>query len=167
MRQEHKFCADVYHLLYGHIDHSRPLYFCLDSAAAKVGVRQKILPDCGIPDFYFYLTGGKKAVTLEAKIVENGKVKFCGDSEPRYWHASGDGANKPVLWIGTDLLFKTSFFWTHVPFDAMLSKLVDRGKTENGRRKTLTVSLPKDVVTFATLSELVAHVLCWLRSNGY
>ena len=167
MRQEHKFCADVYHLLYGRIDHSRPLYFCLDSSAAKVGVKQKILSDCAVPDFYFYLVGGKNAVTLEAKIVENGKVKFCGDSEPRHWHTNGHGAYKPVLWIGTDLMFKTYFFWTHVTFAAKLSPLVGRGKTKSGKNKTLGAPVPENIVTFATLPELVVHTLCWLRSNGY
>jgi hypothetical protein len=167
VRQEHKFCADVYHLLYGYIDHSRPPYFCLDSSAAKVGVKEKKLSDCGVPDFYFYLAGGTKAVTIEAKIVEKGKVKFCGDSEPRHWHTNGHGAYKPVLWIGSDLLFKTYFFWTHETFAAALSPLVGRGKTKNGKNRTLVASLPVRTLTFPTLQELVTHTLCWLKSNGY
>lgn len=53
MRQEHLFCAEVFHRLYELIDHSKRKLFCLDGSAAKRAALNREIECETIPDFCF------------------------------------------------------------------------------------------------------------------
>jgi len=165
MRQEHLVAAKVFHFLFDHIDHDRLVVFCPDGEAAKRGVREGILEDPSVPDLYFFLIGGTQPLSVEVKVVEKNRVKFCGDIEPRAWHADGPGRHKPLLWLGADETQTTFFLWGHSDFEAGLSGLVGRGRTSGGHKKTLTLDLPATRQSFEQPAELAAALLAWARKQ--
>jgi len=166
MRQEHLVAAKVFHFLFDHIDHDRLVVFCPDGEAAKRGVREGILEDQSVPDLWFYFLGGTRPLAVEVKIVEKDKLKFCGDGEPRAWHADGQGKHKPLWWLGADETQTTFFLWEHADFEEDLSGLVGCGRTSGGRKKTLTLKLPAARQTFEQPAELAAALLAWARKQS-
>ena len=165
MRQEHLVAAKVFHFLFDHIDHDRLVVFCPDGEAAKRGAREGILDDPSVPDLSFFFLGGTRPLTVEVKIVEKDSVKFCGDSEPRSWHANGLGKHKPLLWLGADEGQTTFFLWDHTDFEVELSRLVGCGRTSGGSKKTLTLKLPAARQTFEQPAELADALLAWVRKQ--
>ena len=53
MRQEHLFCAEVYHRLHNRIDHTKRNLFCLDGGAAKQAALKGEIECQTMPDFCF------------------------------------------------------------------------------------------------------------------
>lgn len=143
MRQEIKFCADVYRLLFEHIDPSQPCYLCLDGAATVNGFRKGHLKDRSMPDFFWYFKGSQKQFSMEAKIVHNGKISFCGDGQPQLWSAGANYAYTPHLWLGVSETSPLTYFvWEHEDFAKSLCALIGKGRTKSGKKKTLCVDIP-------------------------
>jgi hypothetical protein len=168
MRQEIKFCADIYRLLFDKIDTDRECYICLDGAATEKGVRERLLLDVSMPDFYWYFRRAQTAFRMEAKVVRNGKVSFCGDGQARMWCSDAKSVYKPVLWLGLNesspLLY---YVWEHAGFDQMLVTLVGRGRTKSGKKKQLKLNMPAAARTFTKLSQVVRHVMSYAKQHGY
>lgn len=167
MSQEHLFCAEIYHLLYGHIDHSRPIRFCLDGSAAARFHKKGVLADSCLPDFCFFFVGGRKEFRVEAKIVKDGEVTFYGPGQPSSWHRSGGGRLKPVLWIGTDADMAHFFLWEHAAFDGALAPVGGEGLTSNKTKRAMTRELPDGALQVASIASLVGQVLVYARGHGY
>jgi hypothetical protein len=97
---------------------------------------------------------------MEAKVVEDGRVKFCGDGQPTAWGSQGFSQHKPVLWIATDDDMTRFFFWQHTAFVPLL----DRGPNAKGH---LRIPAKDQVLTFDSLDALVNEILSFARSNGF
>jgi hypothetical protein len=51
----------------------------LDGGATEKGVREGLLKDATMPDFYWRFKGASDPFLMEAKVVCKGKISFCGD----------------------------------------------------------------------------------------
>lgn len=169
MRQEIKFCADVYRVLYQHLDTSpeSPIYLCLDGSASERGVRERLLADVSMPDFFWRFKGSSTPFLMEAKVIHNSQVSFCGDGQPSMWCAHGTGAYKPALWLGIHQELPVYYAWEHAGFDNTLAPLVGRGRSATGNKRTLTARIPDDARSFETLHELCLYIVDYASTHGY
>ncbi len=168
MRQEIKFCADVYRLLFDHVDQERPCYLCLDGAATENGVREELLTDLSMSDFHWQFRGARSPFSMEAKIVRDGRISFCGDGQPRLWHNGANLAYTPVLWLGaSESPPMVYYLWEHAGFDQALRGLVGRGRTRTGKKKTLKLDIPTTAHTFERLTDLIKNILMYAKQHRY
>lgn len=167
MSQEHLFCAEVYHFLYDHIDRSRPVYFCLDGAAAGRGSREGMVPDSTMPDFWFSFKGNKIAFGMEAKTLTRGSVKLVGGNQAKAWCARGRGLCKPELWIATDAKLRRFYCWNHADFAARLNAASRKPKTEGGHPKTVSIPKPRKAKCFRTCRDLSEYILKVAKERHY
>jgi len=164
MRQEHLIAARLFHHLYGHIDHSQRVIFCLDGMAAKRGVNQDILEDPNIPDFHWTFNGGAVAFSAEVKIVDSqNRVRFCGDGQPRSWGTGGTAAVKPHLWIGANEDMNKYFIWKHKKFEENLSFFAESEWTDAGNKRVLNIQIPDDHLCFNEPAEASVEIIRWAR----
>jgi hypothetical protein len=123
-----------------------------------------------MPDFFWYFKGSQQSFRMEAKIVANGKIHFCGDGQPKLWCAGSNLAYTPVLWLGMSETSPTMYYaWEHTEFASVLCGLVGRGRTKGGKgkKKTLKVDIPQSATTFDDLSHLVSYILTFSKQNTY
>ena len=165
MRRQHLVLAKVVHFLFDQIDYDRLVVFCPDGEAAKRDAREGILEDPSVADLSFFFLGGTRPLAGEVKIVEQDRVKFCGDTEPRAWHSNRRGKHKPLLWLGANEALTAFFLWDDSNFEAGRSCLVGCGRTSGGRKKTLTLRLPKTRQTFGQPAKLADALLAWTRKQ--
>ncbi len=66
MKQEHRFCAEVYHRLHDQIDHDKRVLFCLDGAAAREAAKSGVVECATIPDLCFTFEGADVHVDAAA-----------------------------------------------------------------------------------------------------
>lgn len=156
MRQEHKFCAEVYHFLYDFIDHDKPVYFCLDGIAAR---NSDEFADSTVPDFLFTFCGGSEPFLIEAKILDaRGMMTFDGKSrQSEQWSPSSNCRHKPHLWIATNSNMTSFWLWRHDCFAQQLAKRADAKK----------VKAPDEKEEHSDVKSLALGILEFAKRNGF
>ena len=158
MRQEHLFCAEVYHRLHDLIDHRKRVLFCLDGAAAKEAAKLKHVECATFPDLCFTFAGSQSEIRIEAKIIKKRRVKV-GRDQRLAWCAGGTGLAIPHLWIAADESLAEFWLWDHQPFSVKLAQHV----TSTGPVLVFTNGeepVPSD------LDELVTKIVAWAEAHG-
>lgn len=159
MRQEHRFCAEVYHRLHGMIDHSRRVLFCLDGAAAREAAKSGEVECATMPDLCFTFTGTAEEIRIEAKIVDRRRVKLGADQRTA-WCRGGSGKAVPHLWIGADELLSRFWVWDHEGFCAK----IEQHQTSKGPILVFHVDAPSD---HCGADELVERIVAWATEHGF
>jgi hypothetical protein len=160
MRQEHRFCAEVYHQLHGLIDHSRRVLFCLDGAAAREAAKTGQVECATMPDLCFTYSGAVSEIRIEAKIIERRRVKLGADQRTA-WCRGGTGMAVPHLWIGADEALSRFWLWDHEgPFCAK----IERHRASKGPILVFPDGTAPD---HCTLKELVERIIAWATENGF
>ncbi len=155
MRQEHRFCADVYHRLHGLIDHRRRLLFCLDGSAAREAARAGEVECATMPDLCFTFSGASSEIRIEAKIVERRRVKLGAEQRVAWCHG-GTGLAVPHLWIGADEELSHFWMWEHEGFCAKIGQ----HRTSKG---PILVTLPDS----CDIDALVERIVAWATEHGF
>jgi len=161
MKQEHKFCAEVYHRLYDLIDHSKRNLFCLDGAAAKEGMKKGEI-ECGVvPDFCFTFLGGMKEIRIEAKILNKRRIKLTLN-ERKLWCKSGKGNLSPHLWIGVNEQFDQFCVWEHSDF-------ADKIENHKDSKGPILVShyIPTSYDEMIKMIKMINRIVEWAEEKGF
>jgi hypothetical protein len=159
MRQEHKFCAEVYHRLYDRIDHTKRVLFCLDGWAAQEAARRQEVRGATIPDLCFTLIGGRRELRIEAKIIENRRIKI-GAAQRGAWCRNGTRSLQPHLWIAANEQLTQFYHWEHNGFCRTIAAHVNSKQAI----RVFDVGQGGDGVT---LPELVVRVLTYATRKGF
>lgn len=124
MKQEHKFCAELYHHLHRYIDHEKDVWFCLDGQAAIGGFNAGCLKDALLPDLVFTLKGSDRTLRIEAKELDRrGRVPFYLDSKQKtHWIKRSRSDYRPQLWVARAPKADTYYVWRHRAFIRLLSQ---------------------------------------------
>lgn len=159
MRQEHRFCADVYHRLYDLIDQNRRVLFCLDGAAAREAAKTGDVECATMPDLCFTFCGGASEIRIEAKIVERRRVKL-GAEQRTAWCRNGTGMAIPHLWIGADENLSRYWMWEH---EAFCDK-IEEHQTSRGPILVFAANMEPDS---CDIDGLVERIVAWATENGF
>ena len=157
MKQELRFCAEVYRLLHDRIDQRKRVLFCLDGAPAKEAFRCNEIGGETVPDLCFTLLGAKQELRIEAKIIEDRRV-VAGRNQKRAW-SDPDYALAPHLWIAADEALEAFYLWPHYTFRDEIAKKAN----SNGR---LLAFGSGQMPSAKTLRDLVSAILAWAARNG-
>ena len=160
MRQEHLFCAEVYHRLHSMIDQSKRVLFCLDGAAAKGAAMRQEIECATMPDLCFTFVGGDGELRLEAKIIENRRVKI-GRDQRNAWCYGGTGKAFPHLWIGANECMDQFWMWSHDEF----SQKIATHRTSKGPIRVF--SCDAFTTSSCDMDTLVMQIISWAESNGF
>ncbi len=158
MRQEHRFCAEVYHRLHGLVDHGKRVLFCLDGAAAREAAGHGEVECATMPDLCFTFVGAPCEIRIEAKIMERRRVKLGADQRTA-WCSGGTGKAVPHLWIGADEDLVQFWLWDHGGFCA---KVAAR-KTSKGPVLVFDKDSAPDS---CAMDELVKRIIAWATEHG-
>lgn len=159
MRQEHRFCADVYHKLHGLIDHNRRVLFCLDGAAAREAAKSGEVECPTMPDLCFTFAGAEQEIRIEAKIVERRRVKLGADQRSAWWR-SGTGMAMPHLWIGADEALSCFWMWDHEGF----CDKIGQHRSSKGPVLVFPVDAMPD---HCGIDDLVRRIIAWATEHGF
>lgn len=159
MRQEHRFCAEVYHRLHGLIDHNRRVLFCLDGAAARQAVKLGEVECATMPDLCFTFTGAMPEIRIEAKIVHRRRVKLVADQRLA-WCRGGTGKAVPHLWIGADELLSCFWVWDHEGFSAKIEE-------HQNSKGPILVFPARTAPDPCAINELVERIVAWATEHGF
>ena len=159
MKQEHLFCAEVYHLLHKHMDHDRPRYFCLDGAAARAAAQNTVIPCATIPDLCFFFPRSTEQIRIEAKILVDRRVTL-GRSQRHAWATQGHGGAKPHLWIGANEELTQFWMWEHPWFQ-------DEIQRHQNQRAPILVFPKKSEPEPVEIKTLLKRVLDWAVNNHF
>jgi hypothetical protein len=159
MRQEHLFCAEVFHRLYDRIDHTKRKLFCLDGSAAKQAASKNEIECETIPDLCFTFVGADREIRIEAKILESRRIKLSSN-ERAAWCRSGTGKLQPDLWVAADEPLRRCWKWEHKTFCEKL----DFHQTSKGP----VLVFPADQFPEGLgVDELVEEIVRWAEMNGF
>jgi hypothetical protein len=159
MRQEHLFCAEVFHRLYDCIDHDKRKLFCLDGGAAKEAARKGEIECETMPDFCFTFVGAEREIRIEAKILARRRIKLS-PNERSAWCRNGTGKLSPHLWIAGNETLQQCWMWEHQTFGDKL----ERHRTSKGPVLVFpAVQFPAG----CGIDELVARIVEWASQNGF
>jgi hypothetical protein len=148
MKQEHLFCAHVFHALYEEIDFAKQVLFCLDGSAAKQNT---------IPDFCFHFKTGTNEFRMEAKVVTKNRISLQPNQRIQ-WTQNGTKNMKPNCWIGADELFEKFFFWPHEEFEPKINK---------HRNSTAHLLIDPKPFQFRNLKDLIDEIINFATDNGF
>lgn len=159
MRQEHLFCAEVYHLLYDLIDHSKRKLFCLDGGAAKQAALNGEIECETMPDFCFTFAGADRELRIEAKILDRRKIKLSRN-ERTAWCRNGSGRLPPHLWIAADTSLEQCWMWEHETFCHKL----ELHRTSKG---PVLVFPAKQFPPGCDIDGLIDRITEWAEAHGF
>jgi len=159
MRQEHRFCAEVYHKLYDLMDHEKRVLFCLDGSAAMEASKCDELECATMPDLCFSFTGAQQELRIEAKIMEKRRVKL-GAGQRAAWCMGGNGNAMPHLWIGADEALTKFWLWDHKVFSDKIAK-------HAASKGDILVFQCDDPPHDLSLKQLVVGIVAWAEKNGF
>lgn len=158
MRQEHRFCAEVYHRLHGQIDHDKRVLFCLDGAAAREAAKSGDVECATMPDLCFTFVGAPGEIRIEAKIVKRRRVKLGADQR-KAWCRGGSGKAVPHLWIGADEALTQFWLWDHEGFCAKIAQHT----TSKGPILVFGDGSGPD---HCAIDKLVERIVAWATEHG-
>lgn len=158
MREEHRFCAEVYHRLHGLIDHSRRVLFCLDGSAAKEAAKAGEVECATMPDLCFCFSGSTTEMRIEAKIIEKRRVKL-GIDQRNAWRHGGTGLAMPHIWIASNTTMSLFWMWSHETFCTKIAQ------HQNSTGPILVFQKDCEQDNF-TIDELVERIVAWATEQG-
>lgn len=150
MKQEHRLVAEVYRFVAPFVDTSKDVYISPDGQAVRTAAAAGRFADVGLPDLWFTLVGATDPVLIEAKVLEDGRVRLM-QTQIQAWRSAGTSAYKPKFWVAVNREFTEFYFWTHTDFLPTLDACISK-------RKAPYIN-PPNLQTFASLPELGLHVL--------
>ena len=159
MRQEHLFCAEVFHRLYDRIDHTKRKLFCLDGSAAKQAAFKSEIECETIPDFCFSFVGADREIRLEAKILEHRRIKLS-PNERTVWCRNGTGRLLPNLWIAADHALQKCWMWEHEVF-------CDKLQLHRTNKGPVLVYPANQFPIGCSIDELVNRIVQWAEMNEF
>ena len=162
MRQEHRFCAEVYHRLYGLIDHDKRVLFCLDGAAARQAAINHEVECSTMPDLCFRFVGAANEIRIEAKIMDRRRVKL-GAGQREAWGLGGNGQAVPNLWIGIDEKFANCWMWEQEGQERFNARIAGHA----GANDHILVFEYQEAPQPCTLDELVKRIIAWAVEHGF
>lgn len=159
MRQEHKFCAEVYRRLYDLIDHDKRVLFCLDGSAATEAAKSGEVECPTMPDLCFTFTGSDREIRIEAKIIRARRVKL-GMGQKDAWCKGGTGSIAPHLWMAGDEGLQRFWMWEHAEFAQVLA-------TRRTSTTEVLVFSAEEATTGSTSEQLVLEIVRWAEGHGF
>lgn len=159
MRQEHLFCAEVYHRLHSRIDHSKRKLFCLDGGATEQAALNGEIECRTIPDICFTFAGGDREIRIEAKILESRRIKLSSNQRVA-WCRLGTDRTPPHLWIAADEPLEKCWMWEQERFCDKL----ERHRTSKG---SVLVYPADQFPEGCNLDDLVENIVSWSETNGF
>lgn len=159
MRQEHRFCAEVYHRLHGQIDQKRRVLFCLDGAAAREAAKTGEVECPTMPDLCFTFLGAEAELRIEAKIIERRRVKLGADQRTAWW-TDGTGLAMPHLWIAADESLSCFWMWEHEGFAHKIG-------IHRESKGPVLVFPAKTLPDHCGIDTLVERLVDWATNHGF
>lgn len=159
MRQEHRFCAEVYHRLHSLMDHEKRVLFCLDGAAAKEAAKVGEVECATMPDLCFTFVGAAREIRIEAKIMERRRVQL-GFDQRTAWSSGGTGKAPPHLWISADESLTQFWLWDHEGF---CTKIAQHASSKG----PILVFGEGTVPDRCAIDELVNRLIVWATEHGF
>jgi hypothetical protein len=155
VKQENRFVAQLFHYLAPFVDMERPLFICVDGAAAmkhSSGAGAS-LADPNVPDLWLAFCGHSEHTGIEAKILDKGAISIR-QGQLVAWRSSGNGAYRPRFWVATNRDISKFSCWQHT---SMVRRLDSTASTVANVSLSLA-EYPADHIS-KSIAELALYIL--------
>jgi hypothetical protein len=161
MKQENRFVAQLFHYLAPFVDMERPLFICVDGAAASkhASGEDARLIDANVPDLWLAFCGHSEHTGIEAKVLDKGSISIR-QSQLVAWRSGGTGAYVPRFWVTTDRDIKEFQCWKQA---SMLPRLDSTKSTVDNVSLSLSQYPPEH--RSKSIAELALYILTHHRTT--